>query len=83
MGRLAEKVSLITGAARGQGAAEARLFAAEGSAVVLTDVLDEPGEALAAALRSHGSAFGSRLPERHRDRHSQTACGKVLFHLPA
>jgi ATP-dependent DNA ligase len=31
---------LITGASRGQGAAEAQLFAAEGAAVVLTDVLD-------------------------------------------
>jgi 3alpha(or 20beta)-hydroxysteroid dehydrogenase len=39
-GRLAGKVILVTGAARGQGAAEARLCAAEGAAVVLGDVLD-------------------------------------------
>jgi 3alpha(or 20beta)-hydroxysteroid dehydrogenase len=39
-GRLAGKVAIITGAARGQGAAEARLFASEGAAVVITDVLD-------------------------------------------
>ena len=38
MGRLQDKVCLITGAARGQGAAEARLFAAEGARVWLTDV---------------------------------------------
>jgi 3alpha(or 20beta)-hydroxysteroid dehydrogenase len=50
LGRLAGKVALISGAARGQGAAEARLFAAEGAQVVLGDVLDEEGEAVAAAI---------------------------------
>lgn len=45
-GRLAGKVAIITGAARGQGAAEARLFAAEGARVVVGDVLDE-GQAVA------------------------------------
>jgi len=39
-GRLAGRVALITGAARGQGRAEAELFAAEGAAVVAADVLD-------------------------------------------
>jgi 3alpha(or 20beta)-hydroxysteroid dehydrogenase len=50
MGRLDGKVAIITGAARGQGAAEARLFVAEGAAVVLADVLDDEGEAVAAEL---------------------------------
>lgn len=47
MGRLDNKVCVITGAARGQGAAEARLFVDEGAAVWLTDVLDDEGQALA------------------------------------
>ncbi len=47
MGRLDDKVCVITGAARGQGAAEARLFAREGARVWLTDVLDEEGQGLA------------------------------------
>ncbi|MGC0422440.1 SDR family NAD(P)-dependent oxidoreductase [Embleya sp. AB8] len=47
MGKLDGRVVLITGAARGQGVAEARLFAAEGARVVLADILDEAGEAAA------------------------------------
>lgn len=46
-GRLRGKVALITGAARGQGAAEARWFAREGAQVVLADVLDADGQAVA------------------------------------
>jgi len=42
-GRLAGKVAIITGAARGQGLAEARRFAAEGAEVVAGDVLDHDG----------------------------------------
>src|SRR5688572_14072717 len=50
MGRLDGKVALITGAARGQGAAEAVAFAAEGASVVMTDVLDDDGKAVAAEI---------------------------------
>ncbi|HVM41108.1 MAG TPA: glucose 1-dehydrogenase [Acidimicrobiia bacterium] len=47
MGRLDGKVAIVTGGARGQGAAEARRFAEEGAKVVVTDVLDDEGEAVA------------------------------------
>jgi 3alpha(or 20beta)-hydroxysteroid dehydrogenase len=45
---------VITGAARGQGAAHAEHLAAAGFSVVLTDVLDEAGEATATAIRDAG-----------------------------
>ena len=43
MGRLSGKVALISGAARGQGADEARLFAHEGARVIIGDILDGAG----------------------------------------
>ena len=56
MGRLDGRVALITGGARGQGAEEGRLFAAEGAAVVLSDVRDEEGEAVARRI-GEGATF--------------------------
>ncbi|KUO14864.1 SDR family NAD(P)-dependent oxidoreductase [Streptomyces dysideae] len=47
MGKLDGRVILVTGAARGQGEQEARLFRAEGAEVVVADVLDDQGEDLA------------------------------------
>lgn len=55
MDRLKDKIILITGGARGQGAAEARLFVAEGARVVITDVLEDQGRALAAELGQSAS----------------------------
>ena len=63
MGRLDGKVCVITGAARGQGAEEARLFSQEGATVWLTDVLDDVGEATA---RSIGGTY------RHLDVRSES-----------
>lgn len=59
-GRLEGKVAIITGAARGQGEAETRRFVAEGARVLLADVLDTEGEAVAASL-------GPNAAYRHLD----------------
>ncbi len=54
MGVLDGKVALISGAARGMGAAEGRLFVEAGGCVVLGDVLDAEGEELASELGDSG-----------------------------
>ncbi len=57
-GRLEGRVAIVTGAAKGQGAAVAQRFAAEGARVALLDVLDDAGKATAEAIaRAGGSAF--------------------------
>lgn len=50
MGRVDGKIALISGGARGIGAASARALAAEGAKVVLGDILDEEGKAVADEL---------------------------------
>ncbi|MFC8530765.1 glucose 1-dehydrogenase [Nocardia sp. NPDC057227] len=47
MGRVDGKVALISGGSRGMGAAHARLLVAEGAQVVIGDILDDEGKALA------------------------------------
>lgn len=54
--RLEGRTALISGGARGQGAAHGRRLADEGAAVILGDVLEHEGEAHAATLRAEGHA---------------------------
>jgi cyclopentanol dehydrogenase len=54
--RLAGKIVVISGAARGMGASHARVMAAQGARVVMTDVLDDLGEKVAQDIRDAGGA---------------------------
>ena len=54
MGRLDGKVALISGGARGQGAAEALLFTREGAKVVIGDILDDDGRQVEAQIAESG-----------------------------
>ncbi|MCW3003728.1 MAG: short-chain dehydrogenase/reductase [Conexibacter sp.] len=53
-GRLEDRIAIVTGSAQGLGAAIARLFAAEGAAVLVTDISAEQGQATAASLAEAG-----------------------------
>ena len=50
MGKLDGKVAIVTGAAQGMGAEEARILAAEGARVVLCDILDDEGASVASSI---------------------------------
>lgn len=73
-GRLDGKTALITGAARGQGAAAARRFVAEGARVIIADVNDDAGKALADEL-------GEAADYRHLDVGSEEDWAQVAGEL--
>ncbi|RPI45141.1 MAG: SDR family oxidoreductase [Betaproteobacteria bacterium] len=54
--RFQDKVVLITGASGGQGRVQAQMFADQGAAVVLTDVVEAPGRRAATEIRSGGGS---------------------------
>ena len=55
MGRLENKVALISGGSRGMGAAEAEIFAAEGAHVVIADILEDEGRKTASKIAETGA----------------------------
>ncbi|MFH8567146.1 SDR family NAD(P)-dependent oxidoreductase [Streptomyces sp. NPDC017993] len=79
MGKLDGRVVIVTGAARGQGEQEARLFAAEGARVVLGDVLDGPGEALAKELGEDRARYVPLDVSREADWEAAVRTAKAAF----
>ena len=55
MGRLENKVALISGGSRGMGAAEAEMFAAEGAHIVIADILEDEGRKTASKIAETGA----------------------------
>lgn len=77
MGRVDGKVALVTGAAQGLGQADAETLAREGATVVLTDVNDEGGQAVADAI----VADGGHASFMHHDASSEADWKAVVDHI--
>ncbi|MEO6887129.1 MAG: glucose 1-dehydrogenase [Jatrophihabitantaceae bacterium] len=76
MAMLDAKIAIITGAARGQGEAAARRFVEEGAQVIIADVSDDAGRALAAEL-------GEAATYRHLDVSSEQGWDEVVAEVMA
>jgi 3alpha(or 20beta)-hydroxysteroid dehydrogenase len=79
--RLDGKVALITGAARGQGEAIARLFASEGARVLVTDVLESEGRAVAAGLGDKAAWQALDVRDEQQWTQAVAACTSALGRL--
>ncbi|QES48757.1 short-chain dehydrogenase [Streptomyces venezuelae] len=79
MGKLDGRVVIITGAARGQGEQEARLFAAEGAKVLLGDVLDEQGAQVAKDIGEDSARYVRLDVSREEDWAAAVAAAKEAF----
>jgi 3alpha(or 20beta)-hydroxysteroid dehydrogenase len=77
---LAGRTIVVTGAARGQGAAEAELLVRDGARIVGADILDEDGEQLAARLTRLGPG---RMDYRHLDVSSEEQWAELAASLTA
>ncbi len=75
---LAGRTIVVTGAARGQGAAEAEMLVSEGARVIGADVLDDEGSALAERLTAAGPGT---MEYRHLDVASEAQWAELAAHL--
>ena len=75
---LAGRTVVITGAARGQGAAEAEILVREGARVIGADILDDEGRALAERLTASGPGT---MEYRHLDVSSEAQWADLAAHL--
>ena len=81
MPRFDGKIAMVTGAARGMGEVEARLFAEEGATVVLCDVLDADGQRVADDIVAHGGAAEyQRLNVTDEDNWREVIAATVAAH---
>ena len=79
--RLQNKVALITGGARGQGAVEAKLFASEGAKVVIADVLESKGKQIEAEINETGGECLFVRLDVTQEREWESAIDKTLSSL--
>jgi 3alpha(or 20beta)-hydroxysteroid dehydrogenase len=79
MARLKNKVAIITGAARGMGASHAKMFVDEGAKVVLTDLDEVKGEALARSLGEDNALFVRQDVTRLEDWHETVRKAEQKF----